>query len=71
MDWFTDYLFDLEKSAMTGDRMAAIQVIGMFRELRTACKEMLDKRYRDGEVDGATLHGFENRCEEILCEEEE
>lgn len=59
---------DIEKAALTGDRLAVLALVGAFRRVREASKEMLADRYRDGECDAVALSTFEMLVEQALKE---
>lgn len=54
-----------EREAMTGDRSAVLRIVSALREYRREVKQLLERRYSDGEVDGATLHGFASAIDDI------
>lgn len=55
--------FETEKRALTGDLGALTYVISAVRIYRQAAKDLLAKRYRDGECDAAALFRFESEAE--------
>lgn len=58
-------LHQLEKHALTGERMGVIQVVSLAREYRALIRELLLKRYVDGSCDGAAIHNFKSKVEQV------
>jgi cyanate lyase len=62
--------FELEKQAMAGDREATLQVVSDLRRYRAVFKRLIDSRYGDGTVDGATMGMAMSDVEDIEGEAE-
>lgn len=56
---------EIEQRALLGDRRSALFVVGALRRHRQSARELLDKRYRDGFIDGVCSSTFEIEIEEI------
>lgn len=62
--------FELEKQALTGDREAILAIVSDLRRYRAVFKRLIDSRYGDGTVDGATVSMIMSDVEDIEGEAE-
>lgn len=58
-------LQELERAALVGAQSATLQVVSALRKYRQAVKQLLDSRYRDGEVDAVALVVLESEITAI------
>jgi hypothetical protein len=58
-------LQQLELKALVLDRPSVISCVSALRRYRAAVRDLLAKRYADGEVDGATLSAFSSVVDEV------
>lgn len=61
-----EYLHEIEKSALLGNRAATIVLVDRFRKLRAAVEKALNSRYSDGAIVGADSSLLFDTYEEIL-----
>ena len=62
--------FELEKQALTGDREAILAIVSDLRRYRAVFKKLIDSRYGDGTIDGATVSMIMSDVEDIEGEAE-
>lgn len=60
MRMLDDRLHEVEKLAMLQDRDAILRIVSLLRVYREESAKLLDKRYRDGEVDAVALGQFQD-----------
>lgn len=61
----SEYMFEMEKRATTGDRGAVLVVVGALRRYRAAVTAVLASRYTDGTVDGYNSSVLDSAQKEI------
>lgn len=62
-------LHELEKRALTGDRLAVIKLVNLCRRIRADVNQAIDQRYRlDGASDSEALRELERRVNSEIAD---